>query len=779
MLKKIQITGLLIVLISIGLTTFSQSLPDYKNSRLPVKKRVNDLLSRMTVEEKVAQLMSMRTGRPKLTDEIFNNSFKMDSMFRNGMGMMNPAIDVDMEATVKYRNRLQSYIKNKSRLGIPIIYIDEAHHGLCSPGVDVFPHSIGLACSWDIPLVESIYNFIAAQSNARGTDLVLAPVVDICRDPRWGRTGETFGEDPYLCGTIGAAVVRGFQGSSDGSIAINHVAATLKHFSGHGQSESGLNQAPANYSQRVLREYHLESFRHCIRDANPACIMPSYNEIDGMPSHANKWLLTEVLRKEWNYKGVLVSDWFAIDQLWNKHYIVADMKAAALAAFKAGVTIDLPYGKNYKYLVELYNEKKFTMAELDTAVSYMLNLKFKLGLFEKGDIDITKAKAAAADKKGRALALKAAEESMVLLKNDNKLLPLKQGQYKSIAIIGPCAAVNYLGDYAGIPLHNVSLLEGLKNKAGSKTKILYAKGCMLTKNGDTVSMNNYQYTGIPVFPAREENMQLIKEAVEVAKQADFVILAVGENEQFSREAGMPDRMGDAVTLDLLSDQEELVKAVAATGKPFMVYLMNARPLSINRIAQNAPAIIEGWFAGEEAGNAFANILFGETCPSGKLTISIPRSVGQIPVYYNHKPSAQFYDYVNEKAKPLYPFGFGLSYNTYEYSKPRLSAPVMKKDGSVFVEIDVTNRGNMKGDEIVQLYIRDLVSSVTRPVKELKDFARISLNPGETKTVKFRIDASKLSFWTADMKYEAEPGDFEIMTGPSSDLVQKIVLKLTE
>jgi beta-glucosidase len=300
---------------------------------------------------------------------------------------------------------------------------------------------------------------------------------------------------------------------------------------------------------------------------------------------------------------------------------------------------------------------------------------------------------------------------------------------------------------------------------------------MLTKNGDTISMNNYQYIATPEIPSHEENRKLIQEAIETAKRADFVIIAVGENEQFSREAGLPDRFGDMSTLDLQSDQDELVKAIAATGKPYMVYLMHARPLSVNWIAENAPAIVDGWYSGEEAGNAFANILFGETCPSGKLTISVPRSAGQIPVYYNHKPGAQYFGYVTEKSSPLFHFGFGLSYNAYEYSSLRISDSVMKRDGSVNVEVDITNKGIMKGDEIVQLYIHDKISSVTRPVMELKDFARISLNAGEKRMIKFKVDASKLAFWTLDMKYEVEPGDFEIMIGRSSTDVQKINLKV--
>lgn len=762
-----------LVLISI-VSSFSLSAQqmDYKNPALPVEKRVADLLKRMTLEEKVAQVRSMWAQRPKLDDALLGNPQKMDSIFKNGMGMMNPAFDETMEQTMARRNALQNYLKTKTRLGIPIIYIDEAHHGLLAPQVDVFPTSIGFSCSWDTALVTKVYTAIAHQANSRGTHLVLSPVIDVVRDPRWGRTGETWGEDPYLSGIMGSAVVKGYQGSSNGLIAPGHVAATLKHFSGHGESESGNNQGPANYSERVLREFHMEPFRLCIQRAKPAAIMASYCEIDGIPSHANKWLLTDVLRNEWKYKGIVVSDWFAIEQLFNKHFVEPNQKSAALRAFNAGVTSDLPFGVNYRYLTDLVKEKKVAMADLDKAVTYILTLKFQMGLFEQGDADVNKAKAFNESTERRPLALKAAEESMVLLKNKDNLLPLAKGKYKKIAVIGPCAAANFLGDYSGIPIKNVTILEGIKNKVGNSAEVLYAKGCLLSKNGDTVSYNNYQNTGRIQFPSIEENKALIQEAVKLAEQADIVIVAVGENEQFSRESGMPDRFGDITTLNLTGQQNDLVRALAATNKPMVAYLMHARPQSINWIAENVPAIVDGWFTGEESGNAFANILFGDVNPSGKLTITVPRSVGQLPMYYNHKPSAQYFEYATESNKPLFPFGHGLSYTTYNYSAPRLSDTVMTKQGKVIVEVDVTNTGKMAGDEIVQLYIHQKVSSATRPVKELKDFARITLAEGEKKTVRFTIDATKLSYWNAAMKYDVEPGIFEIMTGSSSDNLQK-------
>jgi beta-glucosidase len=757
-----------------SITVFAQ---DYKNAKLPIEARVTDLLKRMTLEEKVAQLQSTHASRPKLTDDFFINTKKIDSMYKNGVGMINPAFDETMEQTIERRNRLQNYLRTKTRLGIPVIFIDEAHHGLVQNKVDVFPHGIGLGSSWDTSLLTKIYDYVAGQASSRGTKLVLAPVVDVVRDPRWGRTGECYGEDPFLNGVLGAAVVKGFQGSTNGIIAPNHVAATLKHFTGHGQPESGNNTGPANYSERALREFHMEPFRYIVQHANPSCIMASYVEVDEIPSNANKWLLTDVLRKEWNYKGTVVSDWFGIDQLRDKHHIATDLKDAAMKAFNAGVNVDLPYGINYVYLAQLVKEGKVSMKTIDDAVANVLRVKFQMGLFEGKDIDVNEALAYNQRTEGRAMALKIAEESMILLKNENNILPVKKDQYKKIAVVGPFGAVNLLGDYSGVPSKNVSILEGIKNKTGSNTEVVYAQGCRITTNADSISQNNYQFIDIAKFPTKEENQKLIDEAVNVASSSDFIVVAVGENEQFSREAwnGHP---GDMTDLNLQSQQEDLVKAIAATGKPYVVYLMHGRPLTINWIANNAPAIVDGWFTGEESGNAFANILFGDVNPSGKLTITIPRSIGQLPVYYNARPTSRFYEYVTENNKPLYPFGYGLSYTSFGYTGLSLSNNNITKSSSLTASINVANTGSMKGDEVVQLYIHQKSgNSVVRPVKELKGFQRISLNPGEKKTVSFTITPELLKHWTADMKFEVEPGVYEIMIGKNSNDLQKIELTI--
>jgi beta-glucosidase len=766
MKPKSIIPGIFILLFS--LSTIAQ---DYKNPKLPVPQRVKILLSKMTLEEKVAQLKSTFSAIPHIDSKFLNNAHKMDSLFKNGIGMINPDFTNTPEEVVANRNAIQNYLRTKTGLGIPAIFVDEAHHGLLGMKVDIFPSSIGLACSWDTLLTEKIYTYAAAQASSRGTNLVLAPVIDPTRDPRWGRTGETFGEDPYLCGLMGSAAVRGFQGSSNGSIAANHVASTLKHFTGHGQSESGVNQAVADISENTLRSIHMEPFRLAVNHVKPAAIMPAYVDIDGIPAHANHELLTDILRKEWNYHGVIVSDWWAIDQLYQKHLVAADRKAAALQAFNAGVTVDEPMGGNYRDLVDLVKLGKIKMADLDKAVSYVLTLKFKLGLFDnQKEISIDNANAHIAQPEGRRLALKAAEESMVLLKNQNSILPLKADSYKKIAVIGPCAAVNYLGDYSGTTLHNVSLFEGIKNKLkekGSNTELVYAKGVDMSMHDDTISLSVSTNSAKGLLPNPEKNKRMIDTALQVAKDADVIICAVGQNQQFSQEAGVGN-FGDISTLDLLSNQNDLVEALIRTGKPVVVYLTHGRPLSINYIHQHADAILDGWYTGQESGNAAANILFGDVNPSGKLTITVPKGVGQLPINYDHKPSAHFFEYVTESNKPLFSFGFGLSYTSYQYGKPTLTGNTLS--------VNVTNIGNVDGTEIVQLYVHPKVASVTQPVKALKGFSRVELKAGETKTVSFAITNDLLAYYNRQMKWEAEPGIYEIMVGTNSQNLQIVELR---
>jgi beta-glucosidase len=742
----------------------SKKIASYKNPKLPVQTRVKDLLARMTIEEKVWQLMGLWNGGVEdFNDEFLNDPEKMKAAFGKGANSVHPAF-WPLKETVVQRNKIQKYCVEETRLGIPVIFVDEGQHGMMRRDATAFPQAIGLACSWDPDLFEKVYSSIAKEMRSRGTHHALTPVIDVCREPRWGRVEETYGEDPYLNGTLSCAAVKGLQGSSDGTIAPGHVAATLKHFAGHGQSEGGQNQGPANYSLRVLLDYHMPPFKMCIDNVKPASVMPSYNEVDGVPSHANKWLLNDLLRKEWGFKGMVVSDYYGVDQLFNKHCVAGDIKEAAKTGFNSGVQFEFPQANCYKYLPELLKEGKIRLADINKAVSQVLELKFRLGLFENPYVDLKSAVKVSKDPLTENLALKAAHESIVLLKNDG-ILPLPKNKYKKIAVIGPCAKDVFFGGYAGEPYKKISLYEGIKKKVGSKSEILFAQGCKLTINA-TIPFFNWKLDEIK-FPSREENLKLIKQAVETAKKAEIVILAIGENEHLCREAWAKTHIGDNMTLDLFGQQNELVEAIVALGKPVVAYLMNGRPLSINYIAQKVPAIIEGWYMGQETGTAAADIIFGDVNPSGKLTITVPKSAGQLPMYYNFKPSAQINEYLSQDNLPLFYFGYGLGFSGFRYKNLHLDKGKIRVNGSVKVKVEVANTGKLAGDEIVQMYIRDKVSSVTRPVKELKGFKRISLKPGETKMVTLEIKPEQLAFHNIDMKYIVEPGEFEIMVGSSS------------
>ncbi len=748
----------------------------YKNPGLSVDERVKDLLSRMTLEEKVAQLMGLWNGGVEdFPKDIFDNPDKMKEIFGNGCNSIHPAT-FGIKETVEERNKIQKYLVEEMRLGIPAIFVDEGQHGVMRPESTVFPQAIGMACSWDPELFEKVYGTVAHEMRSRGTHHALTPVIDVCREPRWGRVEETYGEDPYLNGVLSCAAVKGLQGSEDGHVAANNVAATLKHFLGHGQPESGQNQGPANYSERVLRDYHMPPFKMCIEKVKPVSVMPSYNEIDGLPSHSNKWLIQDVLRKEMGFKGLVVADYFAIDQLYTKEFVAKDGKDAAMIAFNTGVQFEFPQANQYKHLPELLKEGKIKEEDIDKAVAQTLKLKFELGLFENPYVDVENAIRVAKMPEHKDLALKAARESIVLLKNDN-LLPLQKDKYKKIAVIGPCAKDLYFGGYSGEPFEKTSLLDGITKKVGSSAEVLFAQGCKLTTN-TSISYFNWKNDEIK-FASREDNLKLIDEAVQVAKQAEIIILAIGENDHLCREAWAKTHIGDNMTLDLFGEQNELVDAMLALGKPVVIYLTNGRPLSVNKLVEKVPAIIEGWYMGQETGTAAADVIFGDVNPSGKLTITVPKSAGQLPLYYNHKPAAQFLNYISQDINPLFYFGYGLSYTTFQFGKPSLEKDTIKVGESTKVSVEVKNTGKVAGDEIVQLYIRDKISSVTRPVKELKGFKRVSLKPGESKKVELQITPEGLSFYNVDMKFITEPGEFEIMVGNSSrdEDLTKIILRV--
>lgn len=756
----------------------------YRTAGLPVAKRVQDLLSRMTLEEKAAQMMCVWQQKAQtLLDADGDFDFeKAGTAFQEGHGLgqvgrpSDAGTGKDARGMAELTNAIQKFFLENSRLGIPVIFHEECLHGHAALGGTSFPQPIALAATFNPQLVESLFTMTAAEARLRGAHQALTPVVDVARDPRWGRVEETYGEDPYLVSRMGIAAVRGFQG--DASFRDKRrVIATLKHFVGHGQPESGMNCAPANVPLRVLRETFLYPFKQALEQGGAISVMASYNEIDGVPSHANQWLLRDVLRKEWGFQGFVVADYYAIWELGDRpdthgHFVAAGKKEACALAVRAGVNIELPEPDCYLHLVELVREGALQESQLDDLVAPMLHWKFQMGLFDDPYVDPAEADRVVGCPEHRQLALQGAREAITLLKNDNNLLPLSLDGIQSIAVIGPNANRSLLGGYSGVPKANVTLVEGIRNKVGDRAKVVYSEGCKITVGG---SWNQDEV--IPSDP--QEDRKQIAKAVVIAKKADLIVLAIGGNEQTSREAWSLKHMGDRTSLDLIGKQDELVKAMLATGKPVIVLLFNGRPLSINAVSQSAPAILECFYLGQETGRAVAEVLFGDFNPGGKLPITVPRSVGHLPAYYNHKPSARR-GYLFDDVSPLYAFGYGLSYTTFAVKNVRLEKQTIRRDSSTRVLADVSNTGARPGTEVVQMYIRDRVSSVTRPVKELKGFERVPLQPGETKTVAFEITPDRLAFYDIDMQYIVEPGEFEIMVGTSSrdqDLT-KITLTVT-
>lgn len=761
-----------------------EDLPDYKDSNLSVEERTADLLSRMTIEEKVAQMLCIWKQKSTiLFDENENlNLNNLKSHLNSGIGQIarlsDTTNDLDEVKMAKLSNEIQKFFVEETRLGIPVIFHEECLHGLVAKNATSYPQPIGLASTFNPGLIQEIFEAVAQETRARGAHQALTPVLDVARDPRWGRVEETFGEDPYLIAQMGIAVVKGLQG--DGKFDDKkHVIATLKHFAAHGKPEGGSNCGPANFSERELRDIYFYPFKEVIKKANAISIMASYNEIDGVPSHANEWLLRDVLRKEWGFKGFIVSDYFAITELNFKeettgHHIAKDKLEAALLAVKAGINIELPDPDVYPLLVQLVQKGDLKESDLDELVSAILKYKFLLGLFEDPYVDEARIQIENKIEKDRKLALQSAQEAIILLKNEKNLLPLNLKENSTLAVIGPNADRKLLGGYSGKPKYYTTLLEGIKEKAASKNKninILYSEGCKITVNGSWDD-------DVVTLPSREEDLKSIELAVKTAKRADTIILALGGNEQVSREAWGKSHLGDRANLDLFGMQNKLVEAILEIGKPIIVLLFNGRPNSLNYIYAKIPAILECWYLGQETGHAAADVLFGDYNPAGKLPISFPRSAGHIPSFYNHKPSARR-GYLFDEITPQYPFGYGLSYTSFKFSNLKLEKNIIHSNESAKIFIDVKNTGKYEGEEVVQMYIRDLVSSVTRPIKELRGFKKIKLKPGETKTITLNILPEHLAFTNIHKKHIAEPGEFEIMVGNSSrdeDLI-KVTLHL--
>ena len=732
--------------------------PLYLDPFQPTEKRIDDLMKRMTLEDKVYQMNQfvgldhMEKGNPD--DDKENNDAQgfYKTLSVNDVSKMCEEGKIGSflhVLTAKEANYLQE-LALKSPLKIPVLIgIDAIHGNALVSGTTVYPSPIGLASTWDDDFLYSIGKQTAKEMRATGSHWTFTPNIDILRDPRWGRVGETLGEDPFMVGNMGAAMIHGFQqGDFTGT---QKVIACAKHLIGGGESINGLNAAPADISVRTLREVHLPPYKKAI-DAGLYSIMAAHNEINGVPSHMSKWLMTDILRNEWNFKGFYVSDWLDIERIDKLHHVAQDMKEASFLSVDAGMDMHMHGPEFTDAIIASVKEGKLSINRVNDACRKILTAKFKLGLFENRFVDLEKKGELLFTEEHKATALESARKGIILLKN-NGILPLPETtSKKKIFVTGPNANnQSVLGDWhAAQPDENViTIYEGIKALGETKG---YAVNFF--DSGENI---------------RKIQSSKIQEAAKKAKNADYAIVVVGDNSMRykwkDKTAG--ENMGRA-NLDLFGRQLQLVQAIKKTGTPVIIVLVNGKPISEPWLEKNIPAIVESWEPGNLGGQAVAEILFGDINPSGKLPLTVARSVGQLRMIYNHKPSAYFHKYADEKKTPLYPFGFGLSYTKYSYSTPKLSSKTFKQNEVVTVTVEVTNSGNIDGEEIVQLYIRDKVSSATRPVKELKGYQRVTLRAGETKTASFTIDVESLAFYDINMTYCVEPGEFMIMTGSSSN-----------
>lgn len=759
----------------------------YLDPQAPISKRVEDLLGRMTLEEKVAQIIALWGTKSEIMDGLAFSPQMASRAYPDGFGQLTRVSDKRGVAgigdasggsadrwrtpaqTVEFVNAVQRWSIGNTRLGIPVLIHEESLHGYMATEATMFPQALALAGTFDTELMRDVNSVIAREVRARGVPFVLSPVVDIVRDPRWGRIEETYGEDPFLVGEMGVAAVEGLQGPGKfETLATDKVFATLKHMTGHGQPDSGNNVSPASISERELRENFFPPFREIVERTSIGAIMPSYNEIDGMPSHASTWLLQSVLRDDWGFDGIIVSDYNAIAQLESLHHVATDLEHAARLALEAGVDCELPDGDGYRTLVAQVNNGDIDPALVDRAVARMLEFKLRAGLFENpfGNVELTARVTGNAE--ARQLALHAARKSLCLLSNDGTL-PLDAGAAATIAVIGPNAAIARLGGYSSVPKQDVSLLEGIRELVGDTAKILHAQGVFITQSEDR-SVHEI----LLADPAR--NFELIAEAVDVAAAADVIVLAIGDTEQTSREGFATHHLGDRTELDLVGEQNALFDALNALGKPIVVCAINGRPPSWPNVIDNANAILECWYPGQEGGTAMAEALFGLVNPGAKLPVTVVRDAGQVPYFYNHKPSARR-GYLFADKTPLFPFGHGLSYTRFEIGEPRLSSSRIVVGDTAELVVEVRNVGTRAGDEVVQVYVRDQLASVTRPVKLLKAFRRVTLAAGEIRELRFELGPGAFTFWNADMQEVIEPGMFDIMVGPNSVDLETAVLEV--
>ncbi len=770
-MKLLKIAGVF-TLLAVNLNLSGQDLP-YKNKKLPVEERVQDLLSRMTLDEKIGQItMNNRVLQLQLDEKGRVTSSSLDALFGGiSVGCVESPL-VTSEQVAVYSEAMDKYMREKTRLGIPVIQTGECLHGYMAHEATIYPQAVAQGATWNPGLIKEMASMIAEEASYSGVDQALSPLFDLARDPRWGRAEECYGEDPYHVKTMGVAFVNGLQGeSAESEIGIKKgkLAATSKHYVAYSVADGGLNLGPATVDERTLRDIHLYPFEGAVKEANIYSLMPGYHEINGIPIHADSFLMKDVLRDEWGFKGYVISDAVAINMMEFFHKTAKDRADAAYQAITSGINLEMPDNYNYSTLKEQVESGKLDIAVVDEAVEFVLRVKFKMGLFDNPYSKPRNFKKLVHTKENIAMAQKVAEESMVLLKNNNGILPLNKDKIKSIAVIGPNADRVQFGDasVSKDSRYGTTLLEGLKAYLDDDVKINYAEGCDVT---------NLSKDG---FDA----------AVKAANESDIIVLALGgssiiyssipNKEEASSRPNTSGEGCDRHELNFPGVQPELLELIAKQNKPVILVMINGRALTVGKEIGMVDAALEAWYPGEKGGEAITRVLFGEVNPSGKLPVSFPQSTGHIPTVSNYKPSGRgFYkspgapdrpgrDYVFSSPAPLFCFGYGLSYTTFEYSNIKVENLLESKD-VVRVSFTIKNSGDRAGAEVAQIYVRDEVSSVSTPVRDLKAFEKVYLEPQEQKDLVLEIKKDDLKLWNKSMEYVLEPGKFTIYVGSSSE-----------
>src|SRR5690606_21228730 len=731
---------------------------------------ITELMAKMTLEEKIGQLNLPGAG--DITTGQAGSSNIAEKIKAGKVGGL-----FNIKSIAKIRE-VQKIAVEQSRLKIPLLFGMDVIHGYET----VFPIPLGLSCTWDMDLIERSARIAAQEASADGINWTFSPMVDISRDPRWGRVSEGNGEDPFLASEIAKAMVRGYQGTD--LRKNNTIMSCVKHFALYGASEAGRDYHTVDMSKQRMYNEYLPPYKAAV-DAGVRSVMASFNEVDGIPATGNKWLMTDLLRNDWCFNGFVVTDYTGINEMID--HGVGDLQHVSAMALKAGIDMDMVGEGLLTTLKKSLDEGKISMTDIDTAVKRILTAKYKLGLFDDPYkyCDVNRAKTEIFTVEHRAFARTVASESMVLLKNSENILPLKKSG--TIALVGPLAntAVNMAGTWSVATKQELSnpLLDGLKTVVGDAANVLYAKGSNL--DYDLEFEKNATMFGKDIPRDGRTDQQLLDEALSIASKSDVIIAALGESAEMSGESS------SRTNLEIPQAQKDLLNALLETGKPVVVVLFAGRPMVLTEENENAPAILNVWFPGSEAGLAISDVLFGDVNPSGKLTATFTRNVGQVPIFYKHKNTGRPLknsegkcekfrsNYLDVRNEPLYPFGYGLSYTTFEYTNLKASTNTINMNGSLEVSVDVTNTGDYDGKEVVQLYIRDLVGSVTRPVKELKGFQKVDIKKGETKTITFSISVEDLKFYNYNLDFVAEPGTFHVFVGTDSDTDNMVEFELTE